>query len=94
VRARVLAVIHGIDRAIRERRADYTANGEVFYVDGALKGYIRQNPYSAHVNLHDFLQSGRTTATHKYRSNQCYARRVSNKVIESPTTTRSESEVT
>jgi phage terminase large subunit-like protein len=49
---------HGIDLAISQKEsADYTTivSGEVFYVDGAPKIFIRPNPYNEHVLFHNFL---------------------------------------
>jgi quinol monooxygenase YgiN len=53
---------YGIDLAISQKEnADYTAivSGEVYYVDGAPKIYINQNPYNEHVTFHNFLQKVR-----------------------------------
>jgi hypothetical protein len=49
---------HGIDLAISQKEsADYTTivSGEVFYVDGAPKIFIRPSPYNEHVLFHNFL---------------------------------------
>jgi phage terminase large subunit-like protein len=54
---------HGIDLAISQKEsADYTTivSGEVFYVDGAPKIYIRPNPYNEHVIFHNFMQRVRS----------------------------------
>src|ERR1035437_3683985 len=54
---------HGIDLAISHKEsADYTTivSGEVFYVDGAPKIYIRPNPYNEHVIFHNFMQRVRS----------------------------------
>jgi phage terminase large subunit-like protein len=50
---------HGIDLAISQKEdADYTTivTGEVFYLEGAPKIFIRPNPYNEHVTFHNFLQ--------------------------------------
>lgn len=49
---------HGIDLAISQKEsADYTTivSGEVLYVDGAPKVFIRPNPHNEHVTFHNFL---------------------------------------
>lgn len=54
---------HGIDLAISQKEsADYTTivTGELFYVDGAPKIYIRPNPYNEHVLFHNFLKKVRS----------------------------------
>ena len=54
---------HGIDLAISQKEsADYTTivSGEVFYLDGAPKIYVRPNPYNEHVLFHNFMQKVRS----------------------------------
>jgi hypothetical protein len=50
---------HGNDLAVSKKEgADYTAivTGEVFYVDGKPKIYVRPNPFNEHVTFHDYMK--------------------------------------